>query len=77
MAFGLAAIPSVCEEDGSVSPLSWFTSLSCADVAQNLQLYFSNELRVHPSEVTADELDAAGHLVSSKYATPAWINRLA
>jgi lipoate---protein ligase len=60
----------------SVSPLSWFTALSCKEVARNLQRYFSNELLVHPSEVTRDELDAAGDLVSSKYATPAWINRL-
>jgi lipoate-protein ligase A len=62
--------------DKSVSPLSWFTSLSCAEVARNLQRYFSNELRVHSSEVTPGELEAAGHLVSSKYRTPAWINRL-
>jgi lipoate-protein ligase A len=62
--------------DKSVSPLSWFTSLSCAEVAQNLQRYFSNELRVHSSEVTPGELEAAVHLVSSKYGTPAWINRL-
>jgi lipoate-protein ligase A len=62
--------------DKSVSPLSWFTSLTCAEVAQNLQRYFSNELRVHSSEVTPGELEAAGHLVSSKYGTPAWINRL-
>jgi lipoate-protein ligase A len=62
--------------DKSVSPLSWFTSLSCAEVAQNLQRYFSNELRVHSSEVTPGELEAAVHLVSSKFGTPAWINRL-
>jgi lipoate---protein ligase len=62
--------------DKSVSPLSWFTSLSWAEVARNLQRYFSNELRVHSSEVTPGEVEAAGHLVSSKYGTPAWINRL-
>src|ERR1700736_1784867 len=61
----------------SVSPLSWFTSLSCAEVARNLQRYFSNQLSARPGEVTPGELEAAGHLVSSKYATPAWINRLA
>ena len=60
----------------SVSPLSWFTSLSCEDVARHLERYFSEEVRVHPSEVTPEELEAADHLVSSKYATPAWINRL-
>jgi lipoate---protein ligase len=63
--------------DKSVSPLAWFTSLSCSEVARNLQRYFSNELSAHPGEVTPGELEAAGHLVSSKYATPAWINRLA
>jgi lipoate---protein ligase len=62
--------------DKSVSPLSWFTSLSCAEVARNLQRYFSNELRVQSGELTPGELEAAGHLVSSKYGTPAWINRL-
>ena len=60
----------------SVSPLSWFTSLSCADVARSLEHYFSKEFRVHASEVTPEELEAAAHLVSTKYATPAWINRL-
>jgi lipoate---protein ligase len=69
--------PGVRSADKSVSPLSWFTSLSCAEVARDLERYFSDELRVHPSALTADELAAAGHLVSSKYATPAWINRLA
>jgi len=62
--------------DKSVSPLSWFTSLSCAEVARNLERHFSSEFRVHPSKVTPEELDAADHLVSAKYATPAWINRL-
>ena len=60
----------------SVSPLSWFTSLSTAEVARNLERYFSNQLRVHLSEVTPTELEAADHLVTTKYATPAWINRL-
>ncbi|MHB8686928.1 MAG: lipoate--protein ligase family protein [Candidatus Dormibacteraceae bacterium] len=62
--------------DKSVSPLSWFTSLSCAEVARKLQRYFSNRFDVHSSRVTPGELKAAGHLVSSKYATPQWINRL-
>jgi lipoate-protein ligase A len=59
-----------------VSPLSWFTSLSCGDVARNLERYFSKEFRSHPGEITAEEILAADHLVSTKYATPAWINRL-
>jgi lipoate-protein ligase A len=60
----------------SVSPLSWFTSLTCEDVARNLEWYFSKEFHVHPSEVSPEELSAAHHLASTKYATPAWINRL-
>jgi lipoate-protein ligase A len=59
-----------------VSPLSWFTSLSCEDVARKMERSFSNEFRAHPSAVSPDELEAADHLVSTKYATPAWINRL-
>jgi lipoate---protein ligase len=59
-----------------VSPLSWFTTLSCAEVARNLERHFSTELHVHRSQVSPEELDAAHHLVSTKYGTPAWINRL-
>jgi lipoate---protein ligase len=70
------AATGVRSADKSVSPLSWFTSLSCAEVARNLERYFSSEFRVHPSVVTPGELDAADHLVATKYATPAWINRL-
>jgi lipoate-protein ligase A len=55
----------------AVSPLSWFTSLSCGDVARNLERYFSREFRSHPGEITPEET-----LVATKYATPAWINRL-
>jgi lipoate-protein ligase A len=60
----------------AVSPLSWFTSLSCGDVARNLERYFSREFRSHPGEITPEEILAADHLVATKYATPAWINRL-
>jgi len=59
-----------------VSPLSWFTSLSCEEVARNLERYFSKEFRTYPSELTPEEILAAKTLVSTKYATPAWINRL-
>jgi lipoate---protein ligase len=59
-----------------VSPLSWFTSLSCSDVARNLEQYFLSEFRAHRSEASPAELEAANHLVSTKYATPAWVNRL-
>ena len=59
-----------------VSPLSWFTSLSCAEVAQNLQRHFSAETGAHEGVASADELEAAHQLVTSKYSTPAWINRI-
>ncbi len=59
-----------------VSPLSWFTSLSCEEIARNLARYFSQDFDANPSEITPEELLAADHLVTAKYATPAWINRL-
>ncbi len=60
----------------AVSPLAWFTPASCSEVARSLQEYFSNELRTHSSHVAPAELEAAHHLVATKYSTPAWINRL-
>src|SRR6202521_4269874 len=62
--------------DKSVSPLSWFTDLSCPDVARNLAEYFSKEFSAGTSELSADELKAAGELVEGKYATSAWVNRI-
>jgi lipoate---protein ligase len=60
----------------SVSPLSWFTTLSCAEVADSLVRYFSSEFLTHESGAAPAELEAAHHLVSTKYATAAWVNRL-
>jgi hypothetical protein len=37
---------------------------------------FAAEFHAHASELSREELEAAGELVSSKYATPGWINRL-
>jgi lipoate-protein ligase A len=59
-----------------VSPLSWFTPLSCDEVAGNLERYFSRDFHAHPGEITPEEILAAAQLVSTKYSTPAWINRL-
>lgn len=59
-----------------VSPLSWFTDLGCDQVARGLTDYFVREFRGSETEVSGDELDRALRLVASKYATPAWINRL-
>ncbi|MFI5284024.1 MAG: biotin/lipoate A/B protein ligase family protein [Candidatus Dormibacterales bacterium] len=61
----------------AVSPLSWFTPLSCADVATHLHDSFARQFQTRESELTADELSKAETLVVSKYSTEAWINRLA
>jgi lipoate-protein ligase A len=73
--------PSIAEigvrsAEKPVSPLSWFTSLSCEDVARNLERYFSRRFLAHPNELTREEILAAEDLVSAKYETPAWINRI-
>jgi lipoate-protein ligase A len=60
----------------SVSPLSWFTSLSCDEVARRMQSFFTREFLTRESELTDEELDSASRLVASKYGDAAWINRL-
>lgn len=60
----------------AVSPLSWFTRLSCSEVAGDLQAYFRRELDARESALSDEELAGAQALVDSKYATPEWINRL-
>jgi lipoate-protein ligase A len=60
----------------AVSPLSWFTDLSCAEVAARLQAYFVREFAAGESAPTQREVARARHLVASKYATPEWISRL-
>ena len=59
-----------------VSPLSWFTSLSCAEVSRRLRAHFIQEFAAAPSELSSPELAAARELVETKYATEAWVNRL-
>mgnify|MGYP001205417473 CR=1 FL=1 len=71
----IAAI-GVRSADKPVSPLSWFTSLSCADVAQSLVRSFSNEFQTRHGSASPQEIEAARRLVSTKYATPAWVNRI-
>jgi lipoate-protein ligase A len=73
--------PSVAEvgvrsANKTVSPLSWFTKRSCAEIARDLSEHFSREFRTHPSEAQREELEAARQLVTTKYSTPAWVNRL-
>ena len=60
----------------AVSPLSWFTSLSCEEVEQDLCSYFEREFRARTVELSDQELSDAARLVESKYATTEWINRL-
>ncbi|HXC76007.1 MAG TPA: biotin/lipoate A/B protein ligase family protein [Candidatus Acidoferrum sp.] len=59
-----------------VSPLSWFTSLSCAETTRHLERSLAQEFKVRPSELSSDEIAAAQRLVEEKYRTPAWVNRL-
>ena len=71
----IAAI-GVRSADKPVSPLSWFTSLSCADVAQSLVRSFAGAFRTRQGSASPDELEAARRLVTSKYGTPTWVNRI-
>ena len=59
-----------------VSPLSWFTSLSCEDTTRHLERFFAQEFRARTSNLAGDEEEAARVLVAEKYGTPAWVNRL-
>jgi lipoate-protein ligase A len=59
-----------------VSPLSWFTSLSCSEVAKDMERYFTNEFGASRIQASPSELEAANHLVATKYSTAAWVNRL-
>jgi len=59
-----------------VSPLSWFTQLSCTDVTTHMERSFETTFRARRSELSEGEIERAARLVESKYATPAWIDRL-
>lgn len=60
----------------SVSPLSWFTDLSCDEVARRMTEHFADEFGAQETNLSAEEIEQAHHLVTTKYATAAWINRL-
>jgi lipoate---protein ligase len=60
----------------SVSPLSWFTGLSCGEVARRMTEYFADDFRAQETNLSAQEIELAHHLVTTKYATAAWVNRL-
>lgn len=73
---GAVAHRGVRSAEKAVSPLSWFTSASCSEMARSLEQHFLKDHDSRLSHVSPAELEAARHLVSTKYATPAWINRL-
>ena len=60
----------------SVSPLAWFTSLSCEDVARHMEDSFRRAFGATDGSLTAAEIAAADQLVRDKYSTAAWINRI-
>ncbi len=62
--------------DKAVSPLDWFTTLTCVETTNHLERFFLNAFGAVTSELSADELQAAEELVAAKYATPAWVSRL-
>ena len=62
--------------DKVVSPLSWFTPLSCGEVSRALGDHFTREFDASPAALSEGELASAEELVASKYSTPAWISRL-
>jgi len=59
-----------------VSPLSWFTTLSCDAVADHMRSHFLTAFNARATELTEADLATARELVNLKYATPAWIKRL-
>ena len=62
--------------DKSVSPLSWFTPLGCAETTRHLEKSFGQEFSARLSALSTEELKSAEELVTAKYATPEWVNRL-
>lgn len=62
--------------DKAVSPLSWFTDLSCGAVSARLQQHFQREFAATEDAPTRREVARARALVASKYSTPEWIGRL-
>jgi lipoate-protein ligase A len=63
--------------DKEVSPLSWFTSLGSHEVARHLEASFRVGFEAKHGGLADSEVAAARDLVEAKYATPAWIDRLA
>ena len=59
-----------------VSPPSWFTPLTCDEVADRMRAYFMDAFDSKASELSEQEISDAQGLVTAKYGTAAWINRL-
>ncbi len=70
------AAKGIRSAEKAVSPLSWFTELSCSEMERDLWAYFEREFQARVTALTEEELRTAERLVESKYATAAWINRL-
>jgi lipoate-protein ligase A len=73
--------PSIAERgvrsaEKAVSPLAWFTDLSCSEVAARLRSHFTDRFEAAEGTLAPADLDAAAALVASKYGTAAWINRI-
>lgn len=62
--------------DKAVSPLAWFTDLSCSQVADRMQAHIVREFAARITEPAPEEIADARRLVEEKYSTAAWINRL-
>jgi lipoate-protein ligase A len=62
--------------DKQVSPLSWFTSLGCGEVARHLEDSFAADYGAATGELSVEEVAAARDLVATTYGTAAWISRL-
>lgn len=59
-----------------VSPLSGFTSLTRDQVVERLSTHFAAHAAVREGTLAPSDMDAARALAESKYATPAWLDRL-
>ena len=59
-----------------VSPLAWFTKLTCADVTAHLERSVQEDMGARPSTLSDAEVEQARQLVAAKYATREWIERL-
>src|SRR5229473_6766869 len=53
----------------AVSPLSWFTPLSCSEIERDLEAHFERGFEARLTALTEEELASAEGLVNSKYAT--------